>query len=185
MEQVLSKYSAEIIQKASRIKLLAFDVDGVLTDGRIIYSEKGDEVKAFNVKDGQIIKHLLAAGIKVGAVTGRSSELVKRRCLELKLDFCEQKVDNKGKVLAGIINKYHLKWGEVCYIGDDIVDMEVVSKTGLGACPIDAMEYIKTRADLISLKRGGEGVVREVGDLILASQGLLDEIIKGYLQQIT
>ncbi|MEO1096240.1 MAG: 3-deoxy-manno-octulosonate-8-phosphatase, partial [Bacteroidota bacterium] len=90
MQSILSKYDEAVIEKASKIEMLIFDVDGVLTDGKIIYTNSGDEIKAFNVKDGQIIRFLKEAGIRVGVITGRSSALVERRCIELKLDFFHQ-----------------------------------------------------------------------------------------------
>ncbi len=178
----MKSYTAEVIEKAKRIKALIFDVDGVLTDGKIIYDSNGVESKAFNVKDGQIIKHLKEAGIVVGAITGRSSDVVKKRCEELKLDFYHQGVHNKPEVFIEVCQQYGLQKNEVAYIGDDIIDLGILSQCGLSVAPSDAMSYIQEHVDLISEKSGGDGVVREVGDLLLQSRGLLEDIVKSYIE---
>ena len=178
----MKNYSSEVIAKAKNIRALIFDVDGVLTDGKIIYDNNGVETKAFNVKDGQIIKHLKEAGIVVGAITGRSSEVVKKRCEELKLDFHYQGVNNKLEVFAQICEQYRLQKNEIAYIGDDIIDLGILSQCGFAVAPADAMSYVQDRVDLISEKNGGEGVIREVGDLLLHSRELLDDIVKSYLK---
>ena len=182
METILKKYDTQLIAKASKIKALIFDVDGVLTDGGIIYTNSGDELKQFNVKDGQIIKHLKNNNIIVGAITGRDSALVARRCEELKLDFVYQKAKDKYSVYQQILNDYKLTSSEVAYIGDDVIDMKVIREVGLGVTPADAIEYVKEYADMVALNNGGHGVVRETADLILAAQGLLNDVIESYLE---
>lgn len=178
----MRNYTKDVIEKAKNIKALMFDVDGVLTDGKIIYTNSGDEIKAFNVKDGQIIKHLKASGIIVGAITGRSSELVKRRCEELKLDFYYQGIHNKREVFEQVCEKNGLQKNEVAYIGDDVIDLGILSQCGLAVAPADAVSYIHEYVDVTSEKAGGEGVVREIGDLILHSKGLLEGVIMSYLK---
>lgn len=178
VKEVLGNYSKEQIKKAAQIKALFFDVDGVLTDGGIIYDEKGTETKRFNVKDGYIISHLKKAGILVGIITGRESKLVSNRAAELKLDFCHQGIMDKYSVFEKLVEFHKLKRKQVAYIGDDINDLKVLQNCGLSACPADAMSYVKTRVDIVTEARGGEGVAREVSDLILAAQGLLDKILK-------
>lgn len=155
-----------------------FDVDGVLTDGGIIYDDTGRETKRFNVKDGYIISHLKRAGILVGIITGRDSKIVSNRAAELKLDFCHQGIMDKYSVFEKLVEFHKLKRKQVAYIGDDINDLPVLQNCGLSACPADALGYVKTRVDLITDARGGEGVAREVSDLILAAQGLLDKVLK-------
>jgi 3-deoxy-D-manno-octulosonate 8-phosphate phosphatase (KDO 8-P phosphatase) len=177
MHNILKGISPELIETSKKIKAIFFDVDGVLTDGKIIYTNSGDEIKAFNVKDGQIIKHLKASGIIVGAITGRSSELVKRRCEELKLDFCEQGVSDKFQIVSELANKYNLKLDEIAYIGDDIIDLKVIKNVGFGASPNDALSYVKSEAKYVSKTNGGDGVLREVADIILASKGLLENLV--------
>lgn len=181
MELILKKYSQSQIEKAQKIKAFVFDVDGVLTDGGIIYTNSGDELKAFNVKDGQIIKHLRQAGIIVGAITGRKSELVARRCEELKLDFFHQGIKNKFEVYSELLSEYQLTDDQVAYIGDDIIDLKLVDRAGLGIVPADGLEYVQQKADLVSTKAGGQGVIREAADFILSAQDLLEGIVKEYL----
>jgi 3-deoxy-D-manno-octulosonate 8-phosphate phosphatase (KDO 8-P phosphatase) len=178
VKEVLGKYTKEQIKKAAQIKALFFDVDGVLTDGGIIYDETGTETKRFNVKDGYIISHLKKAGILVGIITGRESKLVSNRAAELKLDFCHQGIMDKYNVFEKLVEFHKLKRKQVAYIGDDINDLKVLQNCGLSACPTDAMSYVRTRVDIVTEANGGQGVVREVSDLILAAQGLLDKILK-------
>lgn len=180
MELILEKYNDTQIAKAKKIKAIIFDVDGVLTNGGIIYSNSGDEQKIFNVKDGQIMKHLRAHNFLTGAITGRVSELVDRRCKELKLDFHYQDIRDKYGVFQTILDNYNLKEEEVAYIGDDIIDLKIIKHAGLGICPADAIEYVKPYADIITAKKGGEGVLRESADFILAAQGLLENIVLDY-----
>jgi 3-deoxy-D-manno-octulosonate 8-phosphate phosphatase (KDO 8-P phosphatase) len=178
VKEVLAKYTKDQIKKAAQIKAIFFDVDGVLTNGGIIYDDTGREIKQFNVKDGYIISHLKKAGIVVGIITGRESKIVSNRAAELKLDFCHQGIMDKYAVFEKLVQFHKLKKKQVAYIGDDINDLKVLQNCGLSACPADAMDYVKTRVDLITKSRGGEGVAREVSDLILAAKGVLDKILK-------
>lgn len=183
MEIILKKYSQSQIAMAKHIKAIVFDVDGVLTNGGIIYTNSGDELKIFNVRDGQIIKHLKRNDIILGAITGRTSALVARRCQELDLDFFYQDVKDKFAVYEEVIKKYELEEVQVAYIGDDIIDLKPLKYCGLGIAPADAPEYVKTYADVVTDARGGEGVLREAADFILASQGLLRGVIENYLNE--
>jgi 3-deoxy-D-manno-octulosonate 8-phosphate phosphatase (KDO 8-P phosphatase) len=178
LKEVTGKYSRAIIKKATSIKALIFDVDGVLTNGRIIYDENGKETKQFNVKDGLIIGYLKKAKILVGAISGRESSAVAKRAVELKLDFCHQGIVDKIGVFNKIAEFHKLKKKEIAYIGDDINDLEVLRNCGLSVCPLDSPIYIKNNVDLVSEVKGGNGVVREVADLILAVKGELEEILK-------
>jgi len=167
-----------IIEKAKKIKAIVFDVDGVLTDGGIIYDNSGMEIKRFNVKDGQIIFHLKQAGFIVGAITGRDSLVVKNRCEELKLDFHYHGSSNKLIQYKKIKNNYNLKDEEIAYIGDDIIDLSILTRCGLSATPNDARVYMKENVDLVLPSRGGDGVLRDLSDYILEEQGLLENIIQ-------
>ncbi|MEX2336043.1 MAG: HAD hydrolase family protein [Fulvivirga sp.] len=180
MELILKKYNESQIARAKKIKAIIFDVDGVLTSGGIIYSNSGDEQKIFNVKDGQIMKHLRANNFLIGAITGRTSALVDRRCKELRLDFHYQDVRDKFAVYQNILREHNLEEEEVAYIGDDIIDLKIIKHAGLGITPADAIEYVKPYADIVTDKKGGEGVIREAADFILAAQGLLEGIVLGY-----
>jgi 3-deoxy-D-manno-octulosonate 8-phosphate phosphatase (KDO 8-P phosphatase) len=117
VKEVLGKYSKEQIRKAAGLKAIFFDVDGVLTDGKIIYDEAGSEIKQFNVKDGYIIGHLKKAGILTGIITGRESKAVNVRAAELKLDFCHQGIIDKYAVYEKLIRFHHLKHKQVAFIG--------------------------------------------------------------------
>jgi 3-deoxy-D-manno-octulosonate 8-phosphate phosphatase (KDO 8-P phosphatase) len=180
LKQIVSQYTRNQVKMAKSIRAIFFDVDGVLTDGKIIYDDTGKELKQFNVKDGQIISHLKKAGIIVGAISGRESETVSKRCAELKIDFCHQGILDKASVFQKLMKHYKLKPKEVAYIGDDINDLGVFAVAGFGVCPADAPVYIKSRVDLITNARGGKGVLREVADLVLAARGELEKIIKSY-----
>jgi 3-deoxy-D-manno-octulosonate 8-phosphate phosphatase (KDO 8-P phosphatase) len=174
----LPRYSKEQVKKASLVKAIFFDVDGVLTDGKITYDDSGREIKSFNVKDGLIISHLKKAGIITGAISGRESSAVTRRCAELKVDFCHQGIIDKASVFEKLVRHYKLKSKEVVFIGDDINDLPIFRLTGFSVCPADTFDYIKEQVDLVTIAKGGAGVLREVADLVLASKGLLEKIVK-------
>lgn len=178
VKEILSQYPKVILKKAKNIKAIFFDVDGVLTDGKLMYTDNGLEIKSFNVKDGQIVAHLKKAGLLLGAISGRESGSVSRRCAELKLDFCHQGIVDKAEVFNKLMDHHKIKSRQVVYIGDDINDLGVFKLAGFCVCPSDAPAYIKSKADLITFARGGEGVLREVGDLILAVNGALTKIAK-------
>lgn len=179
MKQILARYSKEQIKRAAAVKAIFFDVDGVLTDSRIIYDETGKEVKNFNVKDGQIISYLKKAGIIVGAISGRDSGATAKRSSELKLDFCHQGILDKALTFDKLVKHYQLKLKEVTFIGDDINDLPVFKIAGLSVCPADTFDYIKDNVDLVTYAKGGRGVLREVADLVLAARGELEKIVSG------
>ncbi len=178
MKQILSQYTKEQIKKAGQIRAIFFDTDGVLTDGKIIYDDTGREIKAFNVKDGYIISHLKKAGFVVGIITGRDSKTVSHRAAELKLDFCHQGIVDKLSVFEKLVEFHKLKKKQVAYIGDDINDLVTLSACGLSASPADGMSYVKAKVDIVTQAKGGQGVLREVADFILAAQGKLEKILK-------
>jgi 3-deoxy-D-manno-octulosonate 8-phosphate phosphatase (KDO 8-P phosphatase) len=166
------------MKKASQVKAIFFDVDGVLTDGKITYDDAGREIKNFNVKDGLIIGYLKKSGIITGAISGRESPAVTRRCAELKVDFCHQGIVDKAAVFEKLVKHYKLKHKEVAFIGDDINDLTIFRLTGFSVCPADTFDYIKEQVDLVTYTKGGAGVLREVADLVLASKGLLEKIVR-------
>lgn len=165
-------------QKAKNIKVILFDVDGVLTDGGIIYDDNGIEYKRYNVKDGQIISHLKKYGFVVGAITGRESDVVKNRCIELKLDYHKHGVKDKLVEYENFKSEYNLEDTQISYIGDDIIDLSILVRCGLSATPNDAREYIKGEVDIVTATKGGEGVLRDIADYILDAQDLLENLIK-------
>ncbi|MEX1241735.1 MAG: HAD-IIIA family hydrolase [Cyclobacteriaceae bacterium] len=176
---ILSRYSKEQIKKASHIKAIFFDVDGVLTNGKIIYDENGKEIKTFHVKDGLIISYLKKAGILTGGISGRESAAVTKRFAELKIDFCHQGIVDKAMVFEKLMGHYKLKSREVAFIGDDLNDLPVFRLAGFAVCPADTYDYIKEKVDLVTEAKGGEGVLREVADFVLEAKGLFQKILKG------
>lgn len=177
VKNLLDNYSKEQIKKASSIKAIFMDVDGVLTDGKIIYDDSGRELKNFNVRDGLIVAYLKRYGIITGIISGRESSAVSKRCAELQIDFCHQGILDKLSVVEKLAAHYKLKMKEVMYLGDDINDVAVFGKCGMSVCPSDTVSYVKELADLVTRAKGGRGVMREAADLVLAAQGFLDKLL--------
>jgi len=160
----------QIADKLKKIKMLLLDVDGVLTDGSIIYTSNGTELKVFNVHDGYGITKAIASGIRVGIITGRQSEVVERRAKELGIvDLYQGSVD-KMTPYEEIKKVHNLRDEEVAYIGDDMFDIPLLSKVGFSAAPSSARREVKRVVDYITKASGGNGAVREVIDLILAGR---------------
>ena len=153
------------------------DVDGVLTDGRIVLG-KNDELKFFNIHDGMGITIAKRSGMKVGIITGRTSEAVEKRAKELKMDHIFQGSENKLKSLDEIIENENMDYQNVCYIGDDIVDIPLFKKVGFSATVNDAPEYVKSEVSYISNKFGGRGAVRDIIEYILKCNGTLNSVIE-------
>lgn len=177
MENYLKGIDEKITKKAEKIKLLITDVDGVLTDGGVIYDDNYLEFKKFNVKDGLIVKVLQRHGIMVGAITGRDSPVVAGRCKELGFDFHHHGVKDKGAKLAEVVEELNLDLDEVAYIGDDLIDLPILVKVGFSVAPKDALPYVKEEVDWVSNLAGGRGAFRETADLILNAKGMLKKII--------
>ena len=168
----MRKTKKQIEAIAKKIKLLILDVDGVMTDGSIILDNEGNELKRFHVRDGHGIKMLQRAGIKVAIITGRQSKVVEIRAKELGIEEVHQRIFMKSVLYEQLLQKYNLKDENVAFMGDDIVDIELLKRAGLPAVPSDADEGVKKWALFISGKKGGRGAVRELIDLILKSSGL-------------
>lgn len=170
----------ELLEIAKNIKFLILDVDGVLTDGSIILDNEGNEFKSFHVRDGHGIKMLIRAGIKIAMITGRHSKVVERRARELGITDIFQKCHDKRVAYGQLAEKYSLSDSEIAYIGDDIVDMPILKRSGLSVAVADADDEVKPVAMMITERRGGRGAVREVCDFILKAKGLWQDIIDGY-----
>ncbi len=153
-----------------KIKLVAFDVDGVMTDGSITYDENGVEYKTFNAKDGQGITNLNKAGIITAIITGRKNGTVEHRAENLKIKELYQGSKNKIADLEEIMQKYNISFDEVAYMGDDTPDICILEKVTLKGCPADAMDEVKKVANFVSTKNGGRGAVREFCDYILKGE---------------
>ncbi|MDY6863691.1 MAG: HAD-IIIA family hydrolase [Thermodesulfobacteriota bacterium] len=168
------------IQKASEIKLLLLDVDGVMTDGRIIYDDEGRELKFFHVRDGMGIKFLIEAGIEVGIISGRESKTVSKRARELGISLIYQKISNKIEIYNEILKVKSLKDKNVCYIGDDLNDYPLLKRVGFSVIVSNGTEEIRDKVDYIAKKEGGKGAVREICEIILKSQNRWEEFLKKY-----
>ena len=149
------------------IKLVAFDVDGVLTDGGLIFDENGHEYKVFNAKDGQGIVNLNNAGIVTAIITARKNGTVEHRAKNLNIKELHQGSKNKIATLTEIMEKYEISFEEIAYMGDDLPDICILEKVALKGCPADAVDEVKKVANFVSSKNGGHGAVREFCDYIL------------------
>ncbi|HAG93384.1 MAG: hypothetical protein CMK83_14400 [Pseudomonadales bacterium] len=168
--------------KARAIKLVAFDIDGIMTDGRLYFTSLGDEIKAFNVKDGLGLKLLRDSGVEVAIITGRTSELVNRRARDLKIDKLIQGREDKKAALQELMAQENLSAEQVAYMGDDLPDLGAIRAAGLGVTVADAMPVIKQYADIITAAKGGDGAVREFCDWLMQTQGTLQGVLEPYLQ---
>lgn len=166
----IMKDKLSVDKKVPTINMLVTDCDGCLTDGGMYYSEKGDELKKFNTKDGMGIKLLKSHGVKVGIITGEDMKLNERRAKKMKLDFIKGGIENKLEILKQICKEYSIDLENVAYIGDDINDLEVIQSVGFGCCVNNAVDELKDHAKYISKLSGGEGAVREIIDYILKEQ---------------
>ena len=160
-----------LLSKAKKIKMLLLDVDGVLTDGRIILDNQGNELKAFHVRDGHGIKLAQRAGIVIGIITGRSADVVNIRARELGITEIHQGAHDKIAVYESILDRYGLDDRAVAFVGDDIVDAGILRRVGLAVTVADADPAVLPLADLKTRASGGRGAVREVIDFLLTSQG--------------
>ena len=167
-------------EQLAKIKLLLLDVDGVLTDGRIIYDNHGNELKAFDVKDGHGLKMLQRAGIKVGIITGRSSAVVARRAEELGIKILYQGALQKLEPYREILSDLKITDEQVAYVGDDVVDLPILQRVGFSATVADAVPEVLPLVDYVASRCGGRGAVREVCDLLLRSSGRWDELTERY-----
>jgi 3-deoxy-D-manno-octulosonate 8-phosphate phosphatase (KDO 8-P phosphatase) len=166
--------------RLNSIKLLLLDVDGVMTDGRIIFDSNGVESKFFNVKDGHGIKMVQRAGIQVGIISGRESMVVSNRAAELGIDLLYQKALDKLTPYQEILARTGLADAEVAFMGDDVIDIPVLRRVGFAAAPADAVPEVLSHVQFVARSRGGWGAVREICDLLLRVQGKWDEITSRY-----
>ena len=167
-------------EKAARVRLFLVDVDGVLTDGGILFDGNGVETKRFHVRDGHGIKMMQRAGIEVGIITGRTSTVVQIRSEELGISRIQQGAHDKVKAWREMLRDSGLSPEESAYVGDDIVDIPLLRLVGFAATVADAEEYVLTEADFVSSRRGGEGAVREIIEFVLKSCGAWDKITGKY-----
>ena len=167
--------------KGKCVMLMGFDVDGVLTDGTLYYSARGDEMKGFLTRDGHGIKMLTEVGIQVVIITGRESEIVAQRAKNLGIRHVLQGIDDKRAAMQELLRKLGLGFEQAGYMGDDIVDLPLLRACGFSATVADAHQLLPQYVDHVSALAGGHGAVREVCEILLAAQGKLDAALARYL----
>ncbi|MGO9118232.1 MAG: KdsC family phosphatase [Desulfomonilaceae bacterium] len=167
-------------EKLKKIRLLLFDVDGVLTDGRITFGSGDLEIKSFDVRDGHGIKIAMRFGLEVALVTGRTSEVVTKRARDLEISRVYQGILDKKPVLAKLMESLNLQPEEVAVIGDDVVDIPLLRRVGVGFAVADAPEEVRMAADYVTARRGGRGAAREMVEVILKAQGKWDSALARY-----
>ena len=156
--------------KKTKYKMFLTDCDGVLTDGGMYYSEKGDELKKFNTRDGVAFRLLRENGIITGVITGEDMALNKRRCEKLKIDVLAPGCTQKAATISKLCATYKVDPDEVVFVGDDLADIDALELAGLGCCPADANEKVRSSCKIVTRAKGGEGVIREIVDMILSGQ---------------
>jgi 3-deoxy-D-manno-octulosonate 8-phosphate phosphatase (KDO 8-P phosphatase) len=171
-----------IERRASRIKLLLMDCDGVLTDGRLWLTDEGDEQKSFNTHDGLGLSLLHRAGLKSGIITGRSSRAVARRAQELGVEFVCQGNPDKTAAFEQLLQQAGVNENEVAFVGDDLPDIPIMNRAELAVAVADAVEETRSVAHYVTRAKGGRGAVREVIEIILKSQGRWHDLVEDYLK---
>lgn len=177
----MTAMDAALKERASHIRMLVLDVDGVLTDGKLYFDHAGNEMKAFNTRDGLGMKALQRCGIEVAVITGRKSDAVTHRMSRLGIEHVYQGREDKLNAFLHLLDTTGLDAHQVCFAGDDWIDLPVLMRVGLAVSVADAEERVKEHAHWITDRNGGQGAVREICNLILAAQGkdqiILDEIL--------
>ena len=168
-------------QRCQTIELILCDVDGVLTDGGVIFDNQGIEIKRFHIRDGMGIKLWQKAGYRCGLVTGRNSHIVRLRAAELGIEIVRQGTEEKLPVVRSILSELQLQPEQVCYLGDDLPDLPAIRTVGLGVAVADACEEVRAAAQYVTQARGGDGAVRETIEMILKTQQRWNDLIQKYL----
>lgn len=170
---ILAKIAPAVIERARQVRVMAFDVDGVLTDGCLWYGEHGELMKRFNALDGHGLRLMRESGITVALITGREGPILARRAAELGIALVQQGIRDKSQAVVALAREQGCSISEVGYMGDDIIDLPALQRVGFAASVPNAPAYISQVAHWVSTKPGGSGAVRECCDLILAAQGRL------------
>jgi len=181
-EQRVASGRSDLLARAREIRLLLLDVDGVLTDGSIIYAHSGTELKAFSTRDGFGIRLLQEAGVEVGIITARSSEAVHRRAQDLGLRHVFQGVRNKIEAFDAILAEQQFVPAQIAYMGDDWLDLPLLIRAGLAATVVDGAAEVRAVAHFVSSREGGRGAVRELCELIVEARGLHRELLARYMR---
>jgi 3-deoxy-D-manno-octulosonate 8-phosphate phosphatase (KDO 8-P phosphatase) len=182
----MRKYSRKLLARAKKIKLLLMDVDGVMTDGKFYYVPRPGggmlETKAFDSRDGLGLRLAHHAGIKTGIITGRSSQVIEARVKDLGIHFLQENALEKIEPYERIRHAAQVEDEEVCYVGDDITDLPMMTRVGLGVCVANGDDLLREHAHFCTRRAGGNGAVREAIELILTAQGKWDDILNNYLR---
>lgn len=169
-----------LLEKAKQIQLLLLDVDGVLSDGTLSYTEDGGESKSFHTQDGFGLRLLQEAGIATGVITARSSEIVARRCTELKMQYVYQQAKNKNQAFKEILSQSGLAPYQIAYMGDDWLDLVLLQQVGLALAPANAVMEVREAAHYTTPRAGGHGAVRDACDLIITGHDKMQELLQRY-----
>ena len=172
----------EIIERAKRVKVFIVDIDGVMTDGRIVYSGYGDELRFFDVQDGFGITLLNRAGIKTVIITAGKSKIVKHRARDLKVSSTYHGFMDKIDAFNDLLKRFKVTPEEVCFIGDDLIDIPILKRAGFAVAVPNAVDEVKKLAHHITANKGGRGAVREICDLILKSQDKWELVTSKYFE---
>lgn len=173
---------SDLIERARNIRMLALDVDGVLTDGRLYFDKHGNELKAFSTRDGLGIKALQHFDIEVALITARESQMVSDRAAQLGIERVYQGRENKRNAFAELLSETGMNASEVAYAGDDLIDVPVLDQVGLSVAPADAAAMVRERVHWVTTAAGGRGAVRELCDFILQARGLQEQLLKDILE---
>src|SRR5690606_36708964 len=173
---ILAKIAPAVLERARKVRVMAFDVDGVLTDGGLLYGERGEQLKCFNVLDGHGLSLMRESGITVALITGRQGPILARRAAELGIDMVQQGVRDKMQAISALAQEQGCDLSEVGYMGDDIIDLAALQQVGFLASVPNSPVYVSQVAHWVSSKPGGMGAVRECCDRILAAHGRLSAL---------
>ncbi|HHJ34675.1 MAG TPA: 3-deoxy-manno-octulosonate-8-phosphatase KdsC [Gammaproteobacteria bacterium] len=171
----------DILEKAKNIELVIFDIDGVMTDGSLFFDNHGGEYKAFNSLDGHGLRMLQECGVKVAVITGRKSELVKHRMHDLGVTLLYQGYRDKTPAFADLLEEVRLDKDQVTYVGDDVVDLPIMTQLGFAIAVQNAHPFVKQYAHWVTDRSGGKGAVRDVCEFILEAKGLLEDKLHSYV----
>ena len=177
------QWPADLIEKAAAVRLLALDVDGIMTDGTLLFSASGDEIKGFNILDGLGIKQVMAAGVEVAVITGRRSPLTEKRMNDLGIRHLMQGREDKKVALRELAGRLEIAPHQIAYMGDDLPDLPAIRYAGLGITVPNGYWLVRQHADFCTSATGGSGAVREACELLLCACGRLNASLQPYLEQ--
>lgn len=175
-------FAVDVLQRAKNIRVAFFDVDGVFTDGGLLFTEHGETIKRFSTLDGHGLKALQEVGITPAVITGRDSAALRKRLSDLGIHHATFGTIDKAPAAQKLLTQLGLDWSQASHMGDDWPDLAVMTRTALALAPVNAHQEVKARAHYVTHEQGGHGAVREVCDLLLTAQGHYDRMLKDALQ---